>query len=89
MSFTTHPDERFATVFGKSEYQCQDPLVKVNYSAKGNNIIFGRSARDPERSELIYIGKVIENTVGRNYLNADCWLDIRFPHVVYITGTRG
>jgi uncharacterized protein len=89
MSFQTRPDERFAPVFGKSDYQSTDPVVKANYVPKGSNLIFGRNAREEELSSLIYIGKVIENTVGRNYLNADCWLDIRFPHVIYITGTRG
>src|SRR5439155_15740078 len=31
----------------------------------------------------------LENTAGKNYLSADAWLDVTFPHVVYVTGTRG
>jgi putative protein kinase ArgK-like GTPase of G3E family len=63
--------------------------VKVNYVARGNNLIFGRSSTEGNEDNLVYLGKVLENTVGKNYLNADCWLDTRFPHVIYITGTRG
>lgn len=89
MSFQTQPGSRFANIFAKSDYHAQDPLIKANYIARGNNLIFGRSSKEDLHSNLIYLGKVIENTVGKNYLNADCWLDTRFPHVIYITGTRG
>lgn len=89
MSFAEKTMEKFATVFDRSDFQAQDPLVKINYVPKGNNIIFGRGARESDTKDLIFIGKVLENTVGKNYLSANCWLDTRFPHVIYITGTRG
>lgn len=89
MSFAVKQNERFAPVFDRSPYQCQDPIVRIQYLQRGNNVIIGRSIKDDYLGELIYIGKVFENTVGTNYLSADVWLDITFPHVIYITGTRG
>jgi len=89
MSFALKGEEKFATVFDKSQFQSLDPIVKVQYVQKGNNVVFGRSVKNDDYANLIYIGKILENTTGRNYLSADAWLDTTFPHVIYITGTRG
>jgi len=89
MSFIEKQSEKFGAVFDRSPYQSQDPIVKVQHVQKGNNIIFGRTLSDNNHDHLVYIGKILENTVGANYLSADAWLDITFPHVIYITGTRG
>jgi len=56
---------------------------------KGNNVVFGRSLADDSYRQLLYVGKVLETTAGKNYLSADAWLDATFPHVIYITGSRG
>ena len=89
MSFVAKQSERFAPVFDRSPYQCLDPIVRIQYLQRGNNVILGRAIENGYLGELIYIGKVFENTVGTNYLSADIWLDIIFPHIVYITGARG
>jgi len=89
MSFTAKSNEKFAPVFDRSPYQCVDPIVRIQHVQKGNNVVFGRTIKDEHFEKLIYIGKIFENTVGTNYLSADAWLDITFPHVIYITGTRG
>lgn len=89
MSFTPKASDKFRSVFDKSQYNSRDPIVKVQYAQKGNNIVFGRTLKGEDFSNLIYIGKVSESTVGKNYLGADAWLDTTFPHVIYITGTRG
>lgn len=89
MSFVAKQSEKFAAVFDRSPYQCLDPIVRIQHVQKGNNMVFGRTIKDEHYDKLIYIGKVLENTVGTNYLSADAWLDITFPHVIYITGTRG
>lgn len=74
----------------KSPFNAQEPLLKVTQPAKGSGIILGRSNRTKESlSNLAYVGQVIENTIGRSYLGTGLWLDIDFPHVIYITGTRG
>lgn len=89
MSFTQKSPEKFASVFDQSDFQSMDPIVRIQHVQRGNNVVFGRTIKPDNYSNLIYVGKIIENTVGRNYLNADAWLDVTFPHVIYITGTRG
>jgi len=89
MSFSQKLSDGFGKVLEKSPYTVQDPLVKVQVTTKGNNLILGRPLRDDDHTELIYVGKVLENTTGRTLLGYDTWLDITFPHVIYVTGTRG
>ena len=89
MSFSTRSAERFRTVIDKSPYIVDDPLVKVQYVSKGQNIVFGRVLKCEDYSNLIFIGKILETTKGKSYLGANAWLDTTFPHVIYITGTRG
>lgn len=89
MSFSTKSAERFGTVIDKSPYMVEDPLVKVQYVSKGQNVVFGRSLKGENYSNLLYVGKILESTKGKSYLGADAWLDTTFPHVIYITGTRG
>ena len=89
MSLTKVTKDKFAVVFDKSAYQSGDAFVKLQHIPKGNNIIVGGELRDDSTDGLIYIGKIIENTVGKNYLGGDIWLNTSFPHVIYITGTRG
>ena len=89
MSFSTKSGERFETVIDKSRYTVEDALVKIQYISKGQNVIFGRALKGEDYRNLLYIGKILEATKGRSYLGADAWLDTTFPHVIYITGTRG
>ena len=89
MSFSSKSGERFGTVIDKSPYAVEDPLVKVQYVSKGQNVVFGRALKGEDYSNLLYVGKILETTKGRSYLGADAWLDTTFPHVIYITGTRG
>ena len=89
MSFATKSDERFGKILEKSQYSVEDALVKIQYVQRGNNVVFGRKLKDNDTSNLIYIGKILETSKGRSFLGADAWLDTTFPHVVYITGTRG
>ena len=89
MSFSTKSAERFGTVIDSGTYAVDDPLVKVQYISKGKNIVFGRTLKDYNYSNLFYVGKILERTKGKSYLDSDVWLDTTFPHVIYITGTRG
>jgi uncharacterized protein len=89
MSFAQEQSDRFAAVFDRSPYQSADPIVRIQHVSKGNNVVFGRTIEGDDHDNLIYVGKIYENTAGKNYLSADAWLDITFPHVIYITGTRG
>jgi hypothetical protein len=89
MSFSTKLSDSFGKVLDRSPFTVVDGLVKAQTVTRGNNIVFGRILKDANVSELIYIGKILESAVGKSYLGYDAWLDITFPHVVYITGTRG
>ncbi|WGD54166.1 DUF87 domain-containing protein [Bradyrhizobium sp. CB1650] len=89
MAFSTKLSENFGKVFDQSPYVALDPIVKYNYVAKGRNIIFGRSSSPQDARDLIYLGKVFETATGTSLLGSDAWLDTEFPHVMYITGTRG
>jgi hypothetical protein len=80
---------KFGKPFEKSQFLVQDLLVKANVIARGPHLILGRDQNDGDETGLLYIGKVLENGVSRSLLGADAWLDVRFPHVIYITGTRG
>lgn len=88
MSFSK-PSESFGKVFENSEFTVVDQLVKVGYVPRGHNIILGRHLSGEDYSELLFLGKVAEKCTGKSYLNADVYLDTTFPHVIYITGTRG
>lgn len=89
MAFSNKLSESFGKVFEHSPYVALDPIVKLNFNSKGKNLIFGRSASSEEPTDLLYLGKVYETATGTSLLGADAWLDTKFPHVIYVTGTRG
>lgn len=81
--------KKFNQVFDRSAFHVSEPVVKIDYDQKNGDIVFGRSSSSSRDDNLIFLGKVLENSVGKNYLSANAWLDVSFPHVIYITGTRG
>jgi len=89
MSFSKKLSESFSRIFDSSIFTIEDPIVKIEYVSRGSNIIIGRSIKDDDVSNLLYLGKVSEQCVGKSFLNSDVYLDTTFPHVIYITGTRG
>lgn len=89
MSFSNKSAERFGTVIERSNYVIEDPLVKIQYVSKGQNIVFGRTLKGNDYHNLLYVGKILESTKGKSFLGYNAWLDTTFPHVIYITGTRG
>ena len=89
MSFSSKLSESFARVIDKSPFTVMDQVVKIQHISTGNNVVFGRTIKAGNVDNLIYIGKILESAAGKSYLGCDAWLDVTFPHVVYITGTRG
>ncbi|MBH1393715.1 ATP-binding protein [Stenotrophomonas maltophilia] len=74
----------------RAVYNTADPVVKLASPPKGQGVIIGRSSKKKkDLNGLVYIGQVIENTPARNLLGSGVWLDIDYPHVIYISGTRG
>jgi hypothetical protein len=80
---------RLGRTIDKSPYTTQDPIVKIDASPKGDHVVFGGSNSISKPENLVYLGKIFENSPGKSYLGANAWLDASFPHVIYITGTRG
>jgi hypothetical protein len=89
MGSTKKGFESFGNVIESSPYAVLDPVIKSTYSARHNRLILGCSKPKLPDQDLIYIGKVYESCPTTNMLGADVWLDVAFPHVIYITGTRG
>lgn len=89
MSFKQSAAERFAKVIERSNYSTGDQFVKINHVPRGSNVIVGRMTAGTAGKNLIYLGKVLENTSGSSLLGSDLWLDVSFPHVIYISGARG
>ena len=89
MAFSNKLSESFGKTIEHSPYVALDPILKHNYSSKGRNLVFGRATTLEAPRDLLYLGKVFETATGTSLLGADAWLDTKFPHVIYITGTRG
>lgn len=89
MAFSTKVSEAFGRVIEASNYGIADPVVKCRFIQKGANLLVGRTSADLSARNLMYIGKVLESCPSNNMLAGDVWLDTTFPHVIYISGTRG
>ncbi|WP_082517570.1 ATP-binding protein [Variovorax sp. Root318D1] len=89
MAFSTKASEAFGRVIESAAFSIADPVVKCRYISKGSNLILGRTGSDLSAEKLILLGKVLESCPSNNMLAADVWLDVSFPHVIYISGTRG
>lgn len=66
-----------------------DPLERTPYIPKGKHLLIGQRKNRGETDTLIYLGKCIEETRVANKYDANVWMDISTPHVVYICGKRG
>ena len=82
MSFTKKTTDKFGSVFAKADWVSDEPIVDIQYEAKGKNIIFGRQIKDEDFSNLLYLGKCIERSPGTSYLDHDSWLVFKLSNVV-------
>lgn len=64
------------------------PISFVFEKRAGKHVIVGEK-KEEVSEDLIFLGKVMEHTPGRNYFNYNVWLDVDFPHIVLICGKRG
>ena len=60
----------------------------LNHDSGRRGVIVGRRGGD-EAGPSGLIGKVIEQSAGSNLLDYGAWMDLGYPHVVGIFGTRG
>lgn len=66
-----------------------EPIGRVTFIEKGRHLILGRRERRGSLESLIFLGKAIEHTKTQDKYDANVWLDISFPHAVFLSGTRG
>ena len=66
-----------------------EPLERAPYIARGKHILLGQRKFRGQTDALVLLGKCIEQTRVSNKYDANVWLDIRTPHVIYICGKRG
>ncbi len=66
-----------------------DPIERAAYLSQGRHLLIGQRRTRGDTSALILLGKCIEQARVSNRFDANVWLDIHTPHVVYICGRRG
>lgn len=66
-----------------------DTLNRTHYITRGRHLLIGQRKHRGKTDALIYLGKCIEQTRVSNKYDANVWLDVRTPHVIYICGKRG
>ena len=66
-----------------------EPLERAYYERQGSHLLVGQRKHSGSTDALVLLGKCIESTRIGNKYDANVWLDVRTPHVVYIVGKRG
>ena len=69
--------------------EVSDPIERATYLSRGRHLVVGQRRRSGDTTALILLGKCIEQARVSNRFDANVWLDIHAPHVVYICGRRG
>ena len=69
--------------------EVSDPIERAPYLSRGRHILVGQRRNRGDTKALILLGKCIEQARVSNKFDANVWLDIHTPHVVYICGRRG
>ncbi len=75
-------------VVTKAQLRTKEPVAFLNTDPKNRGLFIG-TRKGEAVSALGYIGKVCEQTSGTSILDYAVWLDLSFPHVIGIFGTRG
>ncbi len=66
-----------------------EPLERAYHERQGNHLFVGQRKLKGSTDALLLLGKCVESTRIGNKYDANVWLDVRTPHVVYIVGKRG
>jgi DNA helicase HerA-like ATPase len=70
-------------------YKTKAGIDGVRYDPQQRDLSIGqRDTRRPAQSSLL-LGKVAERATGGDNFDANVWLDVTFPHVVFVCGRRG
>lgn len=74
-------------VVRKTRFKSAEPAVDFEVVQSHRALVIGGSAANA--SGKGFLGKVIESSSTRSMLDHSVWLDLSFPHVIGIFGTRG
>lgn len=69
--------------------EVSEPIDRAAYLSTGRHIILGQRRDRGDTGALILLGKCMEQARVTNKFDANVWLDIHTPHVVYVCGRRG
>lgn len=80
--------KRMKKVTARAQFETVQSARALNLYSSTSSILIGRRPDDDHGSHG-FIGKVIEMSSGTNMLDYGIWVDLSFPHVIGIFGTRG
>lgn len=80
--------KRINKVVTRARLNTKATSAPFNRDATTKSILVGSRCRD-ESSPCGLFGKVIEMSAGYDILDYGMWLDLAFPHVIGVFGTRG
>jgi hypothetical protein len=75
-------------VITSARLRTSEATAFLNTESRTRSIFVG-ARKGEERSILGFIAKVCEQTAGSSILDYSVWLDLSFPHVIGVFGTRG
>lgn len=74
---------------GTRNIRVAEPLLAGGYIHRGKHLLIGQRRDAGATDALVLLGKCVEHTGIRDMFDANVWVDIRLPHVVFICGKRG
>ena len=74
---------------GARNIRVSEPLTACGYIQRGKHLLIGQRRDLGATDALVLIGKCVEHTGLRDMFDANVWVDIRLPHVVFVCGKRG
>ena len=80
--------KRIKKVITQARFKTTQTSSKLNLSPSTHSVLIGRKPTN-ENLACGFVGKAIEISSGHNILDYGIWLDLSFPHIIGIFGTRG
>lgn len=74
---------------GGSAYRGKEPIEGVFVDKVGKHVVVGQRDQSKRSGASIFLGKLGERVPSTDYFDYNVWLDVEFPHVVFVAGKRG
>ena len=71
---------------GGTAYRGKEPIEGVFVDAQGKQLVVGQREQTKRSGASILLGKVAERVPSTEYFDYSVWLDVEFPHVVFVAG---